>query len=187
MSIYHEQGEIDFGRRRAHCAHVQVVRGQRYRGETLWDGPRMYFRATATEAWDQVPLIGSLAGGMPYSTPLWLLDALCAVRDDAWLVGEDSVRGAPTSHVRVTVDTAKAVECSPEGLALPRRRGGAFPAHFPAEVWLDERGRISRMSCAWPQRRRRRVSKRFGPPHWVFTEWWDFGVPIDIPALRDAQ
>jgi hypothetical protein len=78
------------------------------------------------------------------------------------------------------VDTAKAAACSPDELAFPRSPADAFPA----EVWLDDRGRICRMSCAWLRKARRWWWKRFGPPHWVFTEFWDFGIPADIPAPR---
>jgi hypothetical protein len=63
---------------------------------------------------------------------------------------------------------------------IAARRCGTGPT-LPAEVWLDDRGRICRMSCVWPRKARRWWWKRFGPPHWTFTELWDFGVPAEIP------
>jgi hypothetical protein len=180
QSMRNEEGEVDFRHRRARYPHTQVVREKRYPGETMWDGPRIYFRGSAAEECDQVPLVGKPAGVMPYSSPLWLLDALCGARADAQVIAEETVRGVPASHIRLTVDTAKARDGSPEGLGFPRTPAEAFPA----EVWLDERGRICRMSCVWPRKARRWRWKRFGPPHWVFTEFWDFGIPADIPAPR---
>jgi hypothetical protein len=105
------------------------------------------------------------------------------VRNDAEVVGRELVRGVATEHVRAWVDVAKVASCSPERLSFPRRPAEAFPA----EVWLDELGRIRRMSCSWPHKRRRWWWKRFGPPRWMTTELWEFGAPAEIPPVDGAD
>jgi len=80
---------------------------------------------------------------VPYSSPWWLLDALCGAGDDAQIVGDEDVRGIATTHIRMTVDSARAVACSPSGLRLPLTRADAFAA----EVWLDGDGRLRRMAA----------------------------------------
>jgi len=121
-------------------------------------------------------------GAIAYGSPWWLLDALCAVREDAEVVERELVRGVSTEHVDAWVDVAKVDSCSPERLSFPRGPAEAFPA----EVWLDELGRIRRMSCSWPHKRRRWWWKRFGPPRWMTTELWEFGAPAEIPPADGA-
>jgi hypothetical protein len=82
------------------------------------------------------------AASVPYSSPLWLLDALRGTCDDARIVGDDEVRATPTTHIRLTIDTARAIASSPNGLRPPALRADSFPA----EVWLDREGRIRRMA-----------------------------------------
>jgi hypothetical protein len=187
--LSHGEGEVDFIGRRARYVVVGLREGQEEGeswGEALWDGPRHYFRAAPDQPWgDPVPLIAIVKrpGAIAYSSPWWLLDALCGARDDAHVIGRELVRGTSTEHIRVSVDVAAAVNCSSQSLALPRTPADAFPA----EVWLDELGRLRRMSCTWPQKRRPWWWKRFGPPSWMTTEFWDFGAAVRIaPASHGS-
>jgi hypothetical protein len=165
-------------RRRAWFLDVQTLGGEEVFAEQFWDGPRLYVRFAADEPWYESPLMRRSdvpEAFVPYSSPWWLLDAVCGARDDAQIVGDEDVRGTPTTRVRLTVDSARAVACSPSGLRLP----GSGADAFPAEVWLDGDGRLRRMGCTWPARRRLRLAKR--QPHWMTTELWDFGAAVDSP------
>jgi hypothetical protein len=92
-ALANEEGEADLSRRRARCGVTRRVRDSEERepwGETLWDGPNQYFRGPDGGAWgDSMPLVAVTKnpGAIAYGSPWWLLDALCAVRDDATVVG----------------------------------------------------------------------------------------------------
>jgi hypothetical protein len=172
------EGWIDLRRRRAWFPDVQTLGGEEVSAEQFWDGPTLYVRFSADEAWADLPLMRRSEvpeAFVPYSSPWWLLDALCGARDDAQIVEDVDVRGTATTHIRVSVDSVRAVACSPSGLRLPGTRADAFPA----EVWLDGDGRLRRMGCTWPARRRIRFGTR--QPHWITTELWDFGTTVNSP------
>jgi hypothetical protein len=172
------EGWIDLRRRHAWFSRVQNLGGEEVAAEEYWDGSTLYVRFTSDEPWAELPLMRRAEvseASVPYSSPLWLLDALCGTRHDAQTVGDEDVRGRATTHIRLTVDAARAVACSPSGLRLPARGADTFLA----EVWLDRDGRLRRMGCTWPRRRRIRLSKT--QPHWITTELWDFGTAVDSP------
>jgi hypothetical protein len=165
-------------RRRAWVPDVQTLGGEEVFAEQFWDGPTLSVRFSADEPWYESPLMRTSdvpEAFVPYSSPWSLLDALCGARDDAQVVGDEDVRGTPTTRVRLTVDSARAVACSPSGLRRPEAGADAFPA----EVWLDGDGRLRRMGCTWPARRWLRLAKR--QSHWMTTELWDFGAAVDSP------
>jgi hypothetical protein len=175
-------GWIDMQRRRAWFPNIQTLAGEEVFAEQFWDGSTLYVRFSSDEPWYDSPLMRRSEvpeAFVPYSSPLWLLDALCGARDDAQVVGDEDVRGSATTRIRLTVDSARAVACSPSGLDLP----GAGVDAFPAEVWLDGVGRLRRMGCTWPPRRRLRLAER--QPHWITTELWDFGTAVDSPPLPE--
>jgi hypothetical protein len=177
-------GWIDLRRRRAWFSDVQTLGGEEVFVQQFWDGPTLHVRFSGDEPWYESPLMrGSDVpeAFVPYSSPWWLLDALCGARDDAQVVGDEDVRGAPTTRVRLTVDSARAVACSPSGLRLP----GAGADAVPAEVWLDGDGRLRRMGCTWPARRRLRLAKR--QPLWMTTELWGFGAAVDSPSPPNSS
>jgi hypothetical protein len=172
------EGWIDLRRRRAWFPDIQTLGGEEVSAEQFWDGATLYVRFSSDEAWYDSPLMPRSEvpeAFVPYSSPWWLLDALCGAHDDAQILGDEEVRGTATTHIRLTVDSARAVACSPAGLRLPGTRADAFPA----EVWLDGDGRLRRMGCTWPARRRIPFGTR--QPHWITTELWDFGTSVDSP------
>jgi hypothetical protein len=172
------EGWIDLRRRRAWCPEVQTLGGEEVSAEEFWVGATMYVRFSGDEAWADSPLMRRPEvpeAFVPYSSPWWLLDALCGAGDDAQILGDEDVRGIATTHIRMSVDSARAVACSPSGLRLPLTRADAFAA----EVWLDGDGRLRRMGCRWPARRRIRFGTR--QPHWITTELWDFGTTVNSP------
>jgi hypothetical protein len=169
-------------RRRAWFPNIQTLAGEEVFAEQFWDGSTLYVRFSSDEPWYDSPLMRRSEvpeAFVPYSSPWWLLDALCGARDDAQVVGDEDVRGTATTRIRLTVDSARAVACSPSGLDLP----GAGVDAFPAEVWLDGVGRLRRMGCTRPPRRRLRLAER--QPHWTTTELWDFGTAVDSPPLPE--
>jgi hypothetical protein len=177
------EGWIDLRRRRAWYPDVRALGGEDVAAEQFWDGSTLYVRFSADEPWAELPLIrrSEVPGAsVPYSSPWWLLDALCGARDDAQIVGDEDIRGTATTHIRLTVDTSRAVMGSPSGLRLP----GRDPDAFPAEVWLDRDGRLRRMGCTWPRRRRIPLGK--WQPYWITTEFWDFGTAVESPAPPKA-
>jgi hypothetical protein len=140
-------GWIDLRRRRAWFPDVQILGGEELSAEQFWVGPTLYVRFSADEPWADSPLIRRSEVPetfVPYSSPWWLLDALCGVRDDAQIVDQEEVRGTATTRIRVSVDSTGAVACSPQGLRLPGTRADAFPAH----AWLDGEGRLRRTGCS---------------------------------------
>jgi hypothetical protein len=114
---------------------------------------------------------------MPYGSPLWLLDALRSVPVDARVVASETLRGIDTTRIRLKLDPATANAASPAGLRFPARHADTFPA----EVWVDDDGRLRRVSCSWPTRFR--LPGRHGS--WNTTELWDFGRPITSPSIDE--
>jgi hypothetical protein len=115
-------GWIDLRRRRAWFPDVQILGGEEVSAEQFWVGPTLYVRFSADEPWADSPLIRRSEVPetfVPYSSPWWLLDALCGVRDDAQIVDHEEVRGTATTRIRVSVDSTGVVACSPQGLRLP--------------------------------------------------------------------
>lgn len=113
--------------------------------------------------------------------PFWLLDALVGVRDDAEETGTADVRGAPVTHFRLTIDLEAADAGLETGIIAPGPRAYRSLRELPAEVWIDDRGLIRRMSYL----------SSFGSAgdhdYWHTTEIWDFGVDVQIsvPAAHE--
>ena len=105
--------------------------------------------------------------------PLWLLDALAGVRD-ATEVGNDEVRGVPATHYRMRIDLAAADEQLAAGIIAPGPRSYRSLRALPAEVWIDDDGRIRRLS----------YEREDCGAYWQTTELWEFGlhVEIDVPT-----
>jgi hypothetical protein len=104
--------------------------------------------------------------------------------DDVEEIGTEEVRGAETTHYRLTVDLRKAAEGSPEYRAVIEQSlqaGGT--AEVPTEVWVDEDGRVRRVRMVYadvptPDGEAADVT--------VTTELYDFGADVDVePPPRD--
>ena len=92
---------------------------------------------------------GPVPGLNPGSNdPRGVLDALRGVSGEVEQVGEEAIRGVPTTHYRATVDLEKAEA------EVPEERRGDFATFsdqlgidtLPIEVWVDEEGRARRFS-----------------------------------------
>jgi hypothetical protein len=114
----------------------------------------------------------------PYDSPFWLLDAISGCRSDAEVVADESVAGVPTTRIRLTIDFEAARHCSRHPLHVPTGRANSMRA----EVWIDGDGRFRRLACTLDLKLRW-LPRRLVPPHWTTTEFQEFGVPVDSPAL----
>ena len=91
---------------------------------------------------DTVVQLGAGATGNPADLPA----LLTGLRDDASLVGPDTIDGTPTTHYRGTVDLG-AVATAVPGLApvVGRFRTELSTSLLPVEVWVDRSGRLRRV------------------------------------------
>ena len=158
--------------------------------EIVYDGRVLYMTAPGSEAaqgrWVAMDLgeegrFGQL-GAFDRTDPAQALAYLEAA-DDVEEIGTEEVRGAETTHYRLTVDLRKAAEGSPEYRAVIEQslRGGT--AEVPTEVWVDGDGRVRRVRMVYadvptPDGEAADVT--------VTTELYDFGADVDVePPPRD--
>jgi hypothetical protein len=132
--------------------------------------------ATGARPWVRLDLAGLLGGAglglFDGSNPGQTLRFLRGV-GDLTQVGTDSVRGARTRHYRATLDLAKAAEELPADLRagylkLLRAQGSA---RRPTELWIDDQGRLRRIRYA---------TESAAATTTVTTEYYDFGVPVQV-------
>ncbi|NMO92522.1 LppX_LprAFG lipoprotein [Actinomycetospora sp. TBRC 11914] len=91
---------------------------------------------------DTVVQLGAGATGNPADLPA----LLAGLRDDAALVGPETIDGTPTTHYRGTVDLTAVATATP-GLAplVERFRAELATSALPVEVWVDDAGRLRRV------------------------------------------
>ncbi len=101
-------------------------------------------------------------------------------------IGEEEVRGVPTSRYRAAVDLNLLEQEAPPGKEaewaayvqmLRDRLGLAF---IPVEVWIDEEGLIRRFNHEYG-------FSAEGTTAVVTTELFDFGIPVDVTAPSPDQ
>jgi hypothetical protein len=158
------------------------VRDDHWYGENLWDGPTLYVRLAADEPWEVLPVFGAEdwpPGAIPCGSPLWLLDALHGAPVDARVVASETLRGVETTRIRLTLNPAVADAASPAGLWFPPLRTDGFPT----EVWVDDDGRLRRVSGSWPTRPR--LLRKFSTFNTI--ELWDFGTAITSPSINELN
>ena len=113
--------------------------------------------------------------------PLFLLHLLRGTLSGSVVeVGEEAVRGVPTTHYRLNIDREKAVEDDDEDVqdvyeALFKSMF-ATRTVFPGEVWIDERGLPLRYSLTLKSNVRRRSLADFR----LNVEMFDVGQPVEI-------
>jgi hypothetical protein len=91
---------------------------------------------------DTVVQLGAGATGNPADLPA----LLAGLRDDATLVGPETLDGTPTTHYRGTVDLAAVAARTPALAALVERfRTELSTTLLPVEVWIDGAGRLHRV------------------------------------------
>jgi hypothetical protein len=173
-------GVVDFDSLTVTYRSTMVMRGSSASSDVLWRGQDFYSRDTEEMIWRAA---WKPANGMPFGAPLWLLAALCGTRSVTRLGeeedGDDVLRG-----LRLEVNCADARDCSDWLLAFPSRPTEVFPA----EVWLDSRGRIRRMGCDWPRPAkgpfaRLRSTRKQNRLWFITTEFWGFGDDVTVPEV----
>jgi hypothetical protein len=132
-------------------------------------------------ALDFGPLVqGSQADPTQYL--LWL----SALGPGITKIGEEEVRGVPTSRYRAAVDLSLLEQEAPPGKeaewaayvqTLRDRLGLAF---IPVEVWIDEEGLIRRFNHEYG-------FSAEGTTAVVTTELFDFGIPVNVSAPSPDQ
>jgi hypothetical protein len=132
--------------------------------ETLAVGEVMYLRSPLfvlftgdEESWVRVDLRESgQAAGLDVDAlvegqtgPAALLQQLRGAADEVEEVGEDEIRGVSTTHLRVVVDTQRAIEDAPPAAREQLRtfaEASGMPDEYPMEVWIDDDGLPRRLS-----------------------------------------
>ena len=100
-------------------------------------------------------------------------------------VGEEEIRGARTTHYRMTVDLRKAARRDPsesENLERVIERIGV--EKMPADVWVDDAGRVRRLKLAYE-------NVRLAPGQegdvTLRMDLFDFGVAVDVAPPPRSQ
>jgi hypothetical protein len=143
---------------RASREHMPLVRVVRAHGalyvnnrEDAWEKQPEGWRPLSKGVWTEPSFLG------PVEDPLWLLDVLADAHDAISV--EDVPPAEPSAHYKLTIDAMNA-RVSP-------------PVHaIPAELWLDESGRIRRMATGPTQASPRRAGR--------VTEFHNFGIAVAI-------
>ena len=123
--------------------------------------------------------LDELVGGN--TGPAALVQQLRGAAGDIEELGTEDVRGTETRHLRVTVDTDRAIEQSPAEVREQLRtfaETSGLPTQYPMEVWIDDDARVRRVRTVVEIE-----DEVAGPVTQATTlELFDFGVAIDIAA-----
>ena len=128
--------------------------------------------------------LGQLAQ-LNQADPSQALRYLRGAGEDVKEVGDEDVRGEPTTHYRLTVDLDKVARRSPMQKAnIERVIEQSGIKDVPTDVWVDAEGRARRLRLAYE-------GFRFSPDKkgdmTMAIELYDFGLEVDVrppPASR---
>jgi hypothetical protein len=113
--------------------------------------------------------------------PSQSLDLLQAASSDFAAVGDEDVRGVPTTHYRGTVDLQKVADQAPAEARESYRRiiQISGQSEIPVEVWIDEEGltRRVRYEQTLPDQTQMELTQ----------EYFDFGVEVDVEPPPASQ
>jgi hypothetical protein len=175
--------------------------GDDSRTETLLDGDIVYLRAPLfalftgdPDVWVRLDLgeAGADAGLeadqlLPSDAgPTALLQQLRGAAEDVEDLGTEEVRGVETRHLRVTVDSERAITQAPEQLRDQLRsytEATGLPERYPMEVWIDDDDLPRRVRTVLEIDDDVR-----GPATQETTlELFDFGVTVDLTPPADDE
>lgn len=108
--------------------------------------------------------------------PKQAFQLILAAKGDSKILGEEDVRGAPTTHYRIQVDPKKLGEHVPAE-RKPDLEDPTQARPFPVDVWVDDVDRIRRL--------RIRDEMTGGDSMTTTTEFFDFGVEVDVEPPSD--
>lgn len=161
------EGAVDFdGRRATLSIELPAVGGMQFgRMEAVLIDTVMYqrfpeqiARELGGKPWIKIDLddvgklIGVDLGALTQSQsadPTQALTFLEGASDDVTVVGKEQVRDVPTTHYKASLDLAKAAEharSDRERKALRQAAELYQGGPIPAEVWIDEEGRLRRLA-----------------------------------------
>lgn len=186
----------------ASCGCSSLPSGKDAKMTEVIDGSTVYLKApslssvlgSASKPWLKMDLHGlatlqGSAAGMNGGQPGAFLDYLQAVGGPVTTVGREQVRGVETTHVKGTIDFAKAVaKATGARRALLQRAlkqlgsTGAELRAFPVEVWIDDHGFVRKYSMV--------IALGSGShriDESVEMELFDFGKPVSITVPPSSQ
>jgi hypothetical protein len=196
------QGRFDFARRAGRMT-LQLIEGEAAgfgQATAVFVDTTVYYQlppgALAGGArWIQLELqnvadasgldFGPLVQGSQADPTQYLL-WLAALGQGVTKIGEEDVRGVPTSRYRAAVDLKLLEQQAPPGKeaewaayvqTLRDRLGLEF---IPVEVWIDEDGLVRRLNHEYG-------FSTEGTTATVTTELFDFGIPVNVQAPSPDQ
>jgi hypothetical protein len=113
--------------------------------------------------------------------PSQSLDLLRAASDDFHEVGEEEVRGVPTTHYSGTIDLEKVAEQAPPEARETYQQllEVSTQTKVPVEVWIDEDGLTRRMRYQQTMPDRSTMD--------LTQVYYDFGVEVDVSPPPDDE
>lgn len=129
--------------------------------------------------------LGSSGGGAGQD-PSQILQMLGNVSDQVTTVGQEPVRGTPTTHYRADVDLAKAATAQGNTPQQAQRLQKLLGANsLPVDVWIGEDGLPHRMRFEMPL-----PAEATGGVEATMAatvEYYDFGTPVDVAAPSASE
>jgi hypothetical protein len=143
---------------------------------------RVDLAATAEEAGlDARALVGEQTG------PAALVAQLEGASDELEELGTEEVRGVSTTRLRVTVDTAAAIEQADASIREQLRsyaEATGLPETYPMELWIDDEGLVRRIRTVLDVDGP--TGESDGVTQQTTLELFDFGVSLDLePPLPE--
>jgi hypothetical protein len=162
---------------------------------------RVYMHLAGRDGWMKADVSQLESGDAsdPLSTtsdPTQFLDYLRGIADDIKVVGEQTIRGARTTHYSATVDLAKALQR--QNLTPAERKqlsaiGLEDLPVMPADIWIDGDGRLRRLdlimdfSALASGLSGGLLGPGDAPLATVSLELYDFGTPVHVEAPPAAE
>jgi hypothetical protein len=117
--------------------------------------------------------------------PTQMLEYLRATSGKIDEVGEEDVRGVPTTHYRAKVDLDKVAEQAPPKLrkafraSIQSLKRGIASGEIPVDVWVDEQNRVRRLQ--------EHLTVAGGGRIAFSVDFFDFGTPVSVSAPPPAD
>jgi hypothetical protein len=121
--------------------------------------------------------------------PTQALALLKGASSDVREVGTEQVRGTDTTHYKATIDLRKAAEQrSPQAKRqVERLLEQAQVQSFPADVWVDDQGRLRKMQYTMQVRPRATGQQQGSATVNTTMELFDFGTVVKVKAPPAGQ
>lgn len=135
--------------------------------------------------------LGNLTRGAS-NDPTQALALLKGVSSDIKEVGREQVRGADTTHYKATIDLRKAAEQQGPGAKkqLEQVLDQVEAQSFPADVWVDDEGRLRKMQYELKLRAKDTSQQQGSATVNTTMELFDFGTTANVgkpPASQVAD